>query len=597
MERTTPHLTSDPISLFMRTYYSLLRTTDAVPIQSLIESYIAMNSSLHISAIEDETDISALIYGALRMPDCIAQVDTILLGQTDDIFEKYGYDINGWERVSSPGRRRRMHWDGKNTLAVFLSSRSDMDDLIPILVAYQIEWNKLNLKLRNSLVTVLFNDHKYIATFRPQDVQALAREMNISPDELNRLATALGKGLIPLLKAMSTQRKHFRIRQLAGSLADYRKATGRWWANVRDCCDAVNYELEEAPVYFVSSNLHALANLLTGFAVREREQMLEFLHQASQEDLLEEYENMQSNDELALNEPNFFYYAAKKYLKGQGQQGEMRKKEAEGQIGMLEVSSRKGFDVGAQIFPLWKLQTALFDPRLNDIPGIELLANSNAYIMNIDYPLGLSAYELLSHVSSRVGRLAGVYIMGKAATLNGRVGDVMIPNVLHDEHSSNTYLFTNCFNASHLSPYMKRGSVLDNQKAITAFGTFLQNSQYMDIFYSEGYTILEMEGGPYLSAVYETVRPRRHPSNELVRLYEAALDVGLIYYASDTPLSKGHNLGASSLGYGGVEPTYAAAVAIMRRILQLEVGRLSREDRSLTRLMTSMDFASSESMT
>ena len=36
--------------------------------------------------------------------------------------------------------------------------------------------------------------------------------------------------------------------------------------------------------------------------------------------------------------------------------------------------------------------------------------------------------------------MRGIYVMGKAATLNGRVGDVMISSVVHDEHSLNTYL-------------------------------------------------------------------------------------------------------------------------------------------------------------
>ncbi len=240
---------------------------------------------------------------------------------------------------------------------------------------------------------------------------------------------------------------------------------------------------------------------------------------------------------------------------------------------MLNVPSRRGFDVGAQLFKVNQLREDLLDPRLLHTADFELLRESDALIMNIDYPLGMAAYELLSHVSSRVGRLAGVYIMGKAATLNGRIGDVMIPNVIHDEHSGNTYLFSNCFQAKHLSPYMQAGSVLDNQKAITSFGTFLQNSQYMDVFYEEGYTILEMEGGPYLSAVYESVRPRRHPTDEIVRLYEAPIDVGILHYASDTPFSKGHNLGASNLGYAGVEPTYAAAIAILKRIFEMELSR------------------------
>jgi hypothetical protein len=266
-----------------------------------------------------------------------------------------------------------------------------------------------------------------------------------------------------------------------------------------------------------------------------------------------------------------------------------RQQEAEHAIGMLEIASQRGFDVDVQLFKLSDLREDFLDPRLCCLPDFDILRRSDACIMNIDYPLGVAAHELLSHVSSRVGRLMGVYVMGKAATLNGAIGDVMISSVVHDEHSDNTYLFQNAFNAMHVSPYMVLGSVLDNQKAVTVFGTFLQNPQYMDVFYSEGYTVLEMEAGPFLSAAYESVRPRRHPQNELVRLYESALDIGIIHYASDTPFSRGQNLGAGSLGYAGVESTYAASIAILQRIFRLEARRLE-SGIPFTRQLPVLDF-------
>ena len=70
-------------------------------------------------------------------------------------------------------------------------------------------------------------------------------------------------------------------------------------------------------------------------------------------------------------------------------------------------------------------------------------------------------------------------------------------------------------------------------------------------------------------------RPKRHPSNEIVNLYGLPFDLGLIHYASDTPLSKGKNLGAGSLSYFGMDSSYAATLAILGRILSLEKLRLS----------------------
>ncbi len=99
----------------------------------------------------------------------------------------------------------------------------------------------------------------------------------------------------------------------------------------------------------------------------------------------------------------------------------------------------------------------------------------------------------------------------------------------------------------------------------------------MDIFYKEGYTDIEMEAGPYLSAVYEMFRPQRHPVNEVVNLYGIPFDLGFLHYASDTPLSKGRNLGAGSLSYYGMDATYGASIAILRRIFELERQRLQSQ--------------------
>jgi hypothetical protein len=208
------------------------------------------------------------------------------------------------------------------------------------------------------------------------------------------------------------------------------------------------------------------------------------------------------------------------------------------------------------------------------VPGLERLAESEAVILNIDYPLGMAAYLTLSHVATRVGEVRGVYIIGKAATLNGVIGDVMIPGVMHDEQSQNTYLFTNCFPAESVADHLVYGTVLDNQKGVSVRGTFLQTPRYMDVFYREGYTDIEMEAGPYLSAVCELHRPKRHPENEIVNLQGLPFDLGILHYASDTPLSKGRNLGSGSLSYFGMDPTYAAALATLKRIFEVELGRL-----------------------
>ena len=243
---------------------------------------------------------------------------------------------------------------------------------------------------------------------------------------------------------------------------------------------------------------------------------------------------------------------------------------------MLRVSSEHSFDVDAQLIELSRICTDSLDPRLQD-GDLSFLRKSDAILLNIDYPLGMAAYNILSEVSEHVEQILGIYIMGKSASLNGTIGDIVIPNVVHDEHSKNTYIFQNCFTAAHVTPYLMYGSILDNQKCVTVRGTFLQNPHYMEVFYREGYTDIEMEAGPYLSAVYEMFRPQRHPVNEIINLYEVPFDVGIIHYVSDNPLGKGKNLGAGSLSYFGMDSTYASTVAILRRIFQLEKARINHQ--------------------
>ena len=80
--------------------------------------------------------------------------------------------------------------------------------------------------------------------------------------------------------------------------------------------------------------------------------------------------------------------------------------------------------------------------------------------------------------------------------------------------------------------------------------------------------------GPFLGAIYELVNPRRVPTDEIVHLSaQTPFDVGILHYASDTPYSRRQSLLSKSLSFFGVDATYACAIAIVRRILELECGR------------------------
>ena len=565
MDRGIPSSANEDIELYMRTYYSLLRTSGEIQIKSLIETHTQIDSSLHLNARTEYPDLAAFVYSTLRLPDCINQVRHVLLGQSDEVFDKAGYpDVARWQAVSAAGRRRKMFFDGDETLAAFIASASDIDDLIPILTAYQIEWNKIHHLLEQS--GILSKIHS--PTLDPATRAMLAHTLQISAADLTTLENIWEGKIIEHLQTIGSGRKQFALRLLAGSLLDYRKATRHWWNNIaRDALPL----LEGRPVYFVSSNTHSLANLISGYAHARERELIRYIHDLRQENLMREYQAIQA-EEVKSSKENFLYYVLKKYCADpENALAADEKARAEREAGLTFCSSERYLDVDAQIIELNRLIPERLDPRLSR-ERLERLRTSRAVIFNIDYPLGLAAYQILSEVARNVDQIKGFYLLGKAATLNGRVGDVIIPNVVYDEHSQNTYLFNNCFPARAVEPYLVYGSVLDNQKAITVKGTFLQNEKFMELFYREGYTDIEMEAGPYLSAIYEMIYPKRFPVNEIVRLYQTDFDFGFLHYASDTPYSKGKNLGAVHPSYFGMDPTYATTLAILQRIIQRETG-------------------------
>jgi hypothetical protein len=556
MDRQPPRATSDEIDLYIRTYYSLLRSSGDVRVRAFEEAHLFSRSSLHLGAEDANPDLAAFAYSAARLPDCMPNIRRIVLGQSPTQFRAAGFPIERWQVVRTRGRRRPLRWDGGQTLAVFVASGSDIDDLVPILTSYQLEWNKLRERLIAGRITDVTDD------------AALATALGTDDVDIARLRGALGPSSDQILRDMIAHDCDLFLRLLDGSFREYQRSAQRWWNAIAPSVP------QGRPVYFVSSNSHSLANLLGGYARAHREEIVAFLRRRNFEDLAPRYDEAIA----AGNEADataILYYSLRAFIHGSGDGGRMDLvQDWDLKAGIRAIGSPGKIDVDAQVIDLAQLSVDNLDPRVR-VPGIEKLVNSRAVIINIDYPLGMAAYHHLSAIALGVDDLRGIYIMGKAATLNGRVGDVMISKIVHDEHSRNTYLFRNALVAADVQPFMRHGTVLDNQKALTVRSAFLQNREYMDVFYREGYTVMEMEGGPYLSSAYEIAEPRRHPQNEIVSLVDQSMfELGVIHYASDTPYSRRQSLLSKSLSYFGMESTYGCAIGIARRIFSNELARL-----------------------
>ncbi|HEY1695285.1 MAG TPA: hypothetical protein VGG39_24120 [Polyangiaceae bacterium] len=560
MNRTPVVSPSDEIDLYVRTYTTLLRSTGDVDVRAFEETHAFSALSLHEGALSPVPDVGAFAYAAGRLPLEMPHARRVVLGQSHELFEASGFDVTHWKTVRTRGRRRPLRWDGEGTLAVFIASASDIDDFVPMVTAYQIEWNKMHERLRSG---------------GPSPSRAdVASALGLDEAGMGKLVEAFGHDRFDdAVATLAAAPLDLKLRMLAASHSQYQRSAQRWWSGVEPSYVRAIHP-RRPPVYFVSSNTHAIANLVGGYARGHVDAIASWARETNPEGLAGDL-----SDALAAgDEPrvaSILHYLLRGWIHADVTGARMNEvRDYEHRAGLSHLSTPGHIDVDAQVISLARIDAACLDPRLR-VPGLDALRRSDAIVLNIDYPLGMAAYYLLSRVGQGVGELRGVYVMGKAATLNGRVGDVSLSGLCYDEHSRNTFLFRNAFGASDVAPFLQRGSVFDNQAALTVRSAFLQNRQYMTAFYRQGYTVLEMEAGPFLGAVYELIYPHALPREEIVHLSDKTpFDVGFLHYASDTPYSRTQSLLSKSLSYFGVDSTYACAIAIMRRIFEQEVARL-----------------------
>ncbi|MBI3974145.1 MAG: hypothetical protein HY332_22940 [Chloroflexi bacterium] len=563
--------TKDDVELYVRTYTTILRSSGDVRVRAFVASHQRMRSSLHSGASLAWTDTGAFIYAIQRLPDVVPHVQRVILGQEGEQFRALlGEEVTYWQRLQAPARRRHWRWDGASTMTAHVASSSDLDDLIPCLVAYQIEWNKLHALLQPIARTQVGGRLLRRAQPTPKQLEALGARLGIDPDDWLRLQAIWGDQFWAHIEWIAEREKDVTVRLLGGHEIGYTRLVRRWWHPIGRALE--ERSLAGRPLYFILSNMHSVVNLVSGYARRRADMLWQFLEDRTLPGRTAELDELGAQRGRA-NAENVLYYAARLWHRfHQAEEHRRRRRAEEEERGIAQIEAAAGYEVGAQLIELARLCPEDVDPRLAGFA--EVASRSNAVILNVDYPLGLASYQILREVAAEAPSLRGAYSIGKAATLNGAVGDVLVSNVVYDEHSRNTYVFDNAFDYDDVAPFLERGAVLDNQKAVTVRGTFLQNREYLDFYYREQYTVVEMEAGPLLAAVYESSHPTRYPMGQHVAFRDLPFDFGLIHYASDTPYTQARTLGSRSLSFEGIDATYASTVAVLRRIMSLEAARM-----------------------
>jgi hypothetical protein len=172
---------------------------------------MAMGSSLHPLAASEELDLGAFLYAIQRLPDGIIGAQLVVMGQDVEALTANGIPIESWQEAEAPARRRRWYDSGVGTLAVLLASASDVDDLVPTLVALQIEWNKIRVRMR----AAGWPDAATSAKVPPEEC---ARELGGSAEDWARLQRAWGDSFAERMRLVAQRRLALRVRML-GRLA------------------------------------------------------------------------------------------------------------------------------------------------------------------------------------------------------------------------------------------------------------------------------------------------------------------------------------------------------------------------------------------
>lgn len=497
----------ESIKAHLEKYYQKIFEGKPFRLSEIIDTYLAMNTAMAQHSFD---------YAIDRLPPEIETYPKIYF--VKDISEIYNIDNreSKWQKTKAKNRRRFSYYNQlQNILAFQIASDSDIDDLINCIIAYQLEKNKVQNPKR------LF--------FQKEKKLNINFEINYSQDKKNT----------------------------------YFINADNWMKQTLD--KSLILDIATKPIYFVSSNMHSLVNVTGGFVYHYQNEIFNYIISSNEELKQTWMEIKQSNNILRVND--FLYYISGKYFQNNKDKLEF-KKTYERELGIVQFKATNFIESSIQIIPVSSIAKSQYlDPyiKLNDK---EKISSSDAYIVNIEYPLGYAAYFILNEFLKEINNIKGVYVMGKAAILSGEIGDVQIPISIFDERSGNTININNIFNSSFPQTSLQ-SKILLNQKATSVYGTFLENINQLKQYNQKGINIVEMESGPYLNAIYQNMNKIENlPFGQEFSINKFPFDFGIINYASDNPLSQ--TLGEGQMNMKGIEPTYLASLAIIQRIIDLE---------------------------
>ena len=549
--------------LFVRGHYK----PGGVSGSALSEALLTLQPEIYGSMVDAEkVELNGLVYVMARLPKGIERCRFIQLIAAE------GYNNSGFERIVPAKRRRNCYRIDEETMLVEVTrGRSEIYDILTHLTFMYIEADKIRahalkegyptqewLKLEKIVLgqsstansspsieeievrerAISYTSNLLGRTFA-ETVAAEERFRQGEPDNNSLLQIVYWLGRVAI-----EEMEQDRDRQISFSSA-LRERIGhhihgeKWATEVKEFLWTQN--LWQRPLHIISANLHSIMNCFYAFpALKQKIAGKETIEAMARELRLPENAHLnQEVLEFALDR------------------------------GMYYLEDRAGTNIHVQIFDTSLLPLDLLSPELKlDRTSVE---EDKPVVLVMDYAFGEQAFELFDELlkpyeipeQTHKLNLISISVMGKAGTLVGNKGDLMLPTAHIFEGTADNYPFENQISQQDFQDSeipVHQGALL------TVLGTSLQNADVLDYFKSSSWNVigLEMEGAHLQKAIQAAAKIRKSIDENVILRY--------VYYASDNPLMTGSTLASGSLGQTGVKPTYAIALKFLQKILGHKSG-------------------------
>jgi len=520
--------------------------------QTLREALLQLQPEIYGSINSEKVELNGLLYVIERLPIGIEECRYI------NLISDEGYSNSQFKAIVPPKRRRNCYRIDKQQMNIEITrGRSDIYDILTHLTFIFIESHKIRKRVlldqatgKISLSWTILEDtvsksepisleekEKILAYVSDMLGRTFSEVLSIydsfaiaeNPDRFLHIIYWLGK--LAIEEIINDEKRTITFSPILRERLGHH-IHGKIWADNIKATLQKNGLLEKQ-IHIISANMHSVMNSI--FAV------------PTLKSIFKDRSDMEIYQELSKPENEKF-----------------RKKVTQVALnnGMMQLLDTSGTNIDVQV-----LDTAKIDFSKSNFQPTSL--SEKPVIIVMDYAFGEQAYETIDELlkpyqhqnKQTYLNVKSVSIMGKAGILEGKKGDIMIPNAHINEGTGDNYPFDN-----QLTTKMFEGNGIPvfSGPMITVLGTSLQNKDLLDFFHKSTWGIigLEMEGAHYQKAIQSASKIRKSIPKDVKVRYA--------YYASDNPLETGSTLASGGLGTTGVKPTYLITIKILEQIFNIK---------------------------